>query len=569
MSSFREHIEIRNIERIVSGLRGWRYLEYIPIAFIFLFHSILNIFYILKDTRPPAWDQSLHLTLSLIYYRLIRAGRFSDIIGVSGYYPPFFHILTTPLYTFGISEDVAICVNLIYLAILFFSVYGIGKLIFNKKAGFLAATIISFYPFLINLQRDYLLDFALISMISLSLYLLLKSDNFKDRRYSALFGLAFALTVLTKWTGIFFLIGPVLWVFYKAYTSKKVCAYCGKDAKDVRHGIKWFCSEKHKVRYLKEGKPLLFSGAINNFLIAFFIFILVAGAWYVPNFGRIYQSVAFFAAARMSQTGITEEEPEIISLQSFAYYLNAINVQILLFFSILTVIGLIFLFKSANRDYRDKKIFFGLSVLIPYLLFTLTKNKDTRYTIPLLIFFAILSAFWIMELRNERVKKVVVSLILIIGILQTSSITFGSPALNLPNIYPSVNYPREENWKVKEALDSISASLPKEMDHIIIVVVLPDHPYVNGRTYEYYAVLRNEPYSIYNGAYIPFDVFQKSILGIDYIICKEGGEIGSYGGVVPKMYETFEEVKVNFESLGFFDLPDGSKLVVYKNRGLR
>jgi len=559
---------IRSIERIVSGLRGERYLEYLPIALVFLFHSILDIFYIIKDTRPPAWDQSLHLTLSLIYSRLLGAGRFSDIIGVSGYYPPFFHLSTTPLYIFGTSADVSTCVNLIYLAILLFSVYGIGEIIFNKKVGLLAALIISFYPFLINIQRDYLLDFALISMISLSIYFLLKSDSFKDIRYSALFGLAFALTVLTKWTGIFFLIGPVLWVFYRAYTSKKMCAYCGKDAKDIRYGIKWFCSERHKRRYLKEGKPLLFSGRVNNFLITFFILFLIAGIWYVPNFERVYQSVTFFGAAKMSQPGITEEEPAIISLQSFAYYLNAVNVQVLLFFSVLIIIGLVFLFKSKGKDNRDKKIFFALSILIPYLIFTLTTNKDTRYTVPLLLFFAILSAFWIMKLRNERLKAAIISLILIIGILQTSTITFGVPALNLPNIYPSANYPKEENWKVNEALDSISESLPEKMDHRIIAVILPDHPYVNGRTYEYYAVLRNEPYSVYNGAYIPFDTFQKSIPGIDYIVYKDGGKIGSYGGVVPKMYETFEKVKGNFESIGEFDLPDGSNLVIYKNKGL-
>jgi len=45
-----------------------KYLAWICLALLFLFHAVNNIDYMIKDTRPPAWDQSWHSAISLSHY---------------------------------------------------------------------------------------------------------------------------------------------------------------------------------------------------------------------------------------------------------------------------------------------------------------------------------------------------------------------------------------------------------------------------------------------------------------------------------------------------------------------
>ena len=560
---------MENIENFIKAI--YSYIDYVVLSFILFFHSILNIWWILKDMRPPAWDQSVHMSLVNVYTQLFGAYRFTDMISVSSYYPPFFHLSTTPLFAlFGATADVATSVNTIFLGILLFSIYGIGKALFDRKTGLLAATIVSFYPFLINLQRDYLIDFTLVSMVSLSIYFLLKSDYFKDMKYSALFGLAFALTILTKWTGIFFLIGPVLYVLYEIYKSKKVCAYCGRDAKGIREVFKYFCSERHKKLYTKKGYPLFLGGTVNNFLLSSLILIVVAGIWYAPNLKGIYHNVFHFATLPGAQFS---HYPSFLTIESLSYYFTAVNQQIYLFFSIIMVVGLFYLIKT--RDCKSQKVFLLLSIAIPFVIFILIKNNNTRYTIPLVIFFAIVSAFWVVRIDNKRIRASIIAVILIVGLLQVSTITFGTPLFE-NQFYPHESQPRVEDWRVEDVLDSILLSLPKSPDHRIVVIVIPDRPYVNGRTYEWYRMVRGDQYSIINGVYLWEDQsldsfanrFRDNVLLVDYFVTNPDSEIPEYGygPRVAAMSEIFNQYISNFTMVSEFGLPDGSHIVLYRSQ---
>lgn len=550
-----------------------KYIDYMFLLVVWIFHSILNIWYIFKDTLPPSWDQSLHMSLVNVYTQLFGVHRFVDMISVSSYYPPFFHLSTTPLFAlFGATADVATSVNIIFLGILLFSIYGIGKVLFDNKTGLLAATFISFYPFLINLQRDYLIDFTLVSMVLLSIYFLLKSDYFKDIKYSALFGLAFALTLLTKWTGVFFLIGPVLYVFYEIYISKKVCAYCGRDAKGIMDGFKYFCSERHKKLYIKERYPLFLGGAINNFLLSSLVLIVVAGIWYAPNLKSVYHNVFHFATLPGAQFS---HYPSFFTIESLTYYFIAVNQQIYLFFSIIMVIGLFCLLKT--KDYKSQKVFLLLSIAIPFVIFTLIRNNNIRYTIPLVLFFALISAFWVVRIDNKKIKATIISLILIVGLLQVSTVTFGIPSFD-NRFYPHESQPKAEDWRVEDVLDSISLSLPKNPDHRIIVIIVPDRPYVNGRTYEWYRMVRGDRYSIINGVYLWEDQsidsfanrFRDNILLVDFFVTNPDSAISEYGygPRVAAMSEIFDQHRSNFTHVSEFGLSDGSYIVLYRNKKL-
>lgn len=522
--------------------------DYICLSSIWLFHTILGIWFIFKDTRPPAWDQSTHLMLSLLY------SRGSSIMLTSNYYPPLFHVVSAPL---SYSYDTATCINFIFLAILLFSVYGIGKVIFNQKVGLLSALIISFYPFLIITQRDFLIDFSLVSVVSLSLYFLFKTENLKNTKYSILFGISVGCALLVKWTAIFFLIIPVIWIVWQSIKEKKICDYCNKIIKNkiITKNFYNFCSERHKKKFTEEG--ISFFTKEHNLLFLVLTLLLVSGMWYVAH-----PDIISTMLRAQQHYGIIESEASPLSIASFSHYFSAVNTQTYIFFSLLSLVGLIFLVWKCDRS---KKILLGLSLLLPYLVFSLTYNKDVRYTLPILIFIALISASWVINLKHKNLKRVIIAIVLIIGLLQVSTITFGVPNVS-SSFYPNPNTPRQEDWQVTNVLDTITNTLPNDLDHRPLIVVLPDHSLVNGVTYTYYTLLREEPYLIYNAAYLPEGYLQNIINNVDYIIYKRGEHIAgsTYKEQVNIAYKIFENNKNNFTLVSKFNLPDNSVLELYQ-----
>ena len=201
------------------------------------------------------------------------------------------------------------------------------------------------------------------------------------------------------------------------------------------------------------------------------------------------------------------------------------------------------------------------------MFFSFLRNKDVRFTAPLLIFFALISAFWVFRVE-KKFQKILVIIIACLCVFQASALTFGLPTPD-NNLVPSKG-PLVEDWKVSDALSAIRDTLPASTNHQIMVVILPDHWYVNGRTYEYYARLYNIPVVVNNGAYIPVRLFDQYLSSFDYIVYKEGGKLatGPYDETVIELYRLFDLKKDNFEAIAEFPLPDTSTLIIYKNRNL-
>lgn len=526
------------------------YIDYIVISIILLFHSTLNIWYIFRNSLPPSWDQSVHLLLSIGYFRGF------DVRTTSSFYPPLYHLSATPLYAlFGESFDIACLINIVFLGILLFSVYSIGKILFNREVGLISVVFISFIPMLIGLQRDFLLDFALVSIVSLTIYLLLKTDKFNDIKYSILFGISFGCAVLIKWTAVFFIIVPLCWVIWEAIKEPKKCAYCNREIRTARlilHRFYRFCCDAHKKYFLEEKKFVLLKE--HNFIISFLVFITTAGWWYFPNykiFSKLFSGSQYW--------GSIESDP--VGLAGFWFYIKAVDTQCIQFFSLLILIGLIvFMFQAE----RSKKIFIGLSILLPYIIFSLTTNKDTRYTLPILIFLILAVGFMISNINNKKLKSTIMLGIILFGVIQTSTITFGYPEFNVPNyIYPVANQPKQEDWKVDEVLDVIQANSDKPQSNVLIVY---NHGYMNWRTLQYYVFLNRKPINIYGYEFI--NAYPQEILNLDFVLYVEEDRkaVTEQKNQIMRANEIFEMCISEFEVVDTVVLPNKKELYIYKKK---
>lgn len=581
----------------LQEISGWvqdnKYL--IVLISLFFFSALSDHIWLKLESMPPGWDESDHLTKSLEYYNILTnpgSGMFSNLIQVDNYYPPFYHFSTVLSYfLFGTSMHAAISINIFYFSILLFSVYGIGKYLYNKETGLLAAVFISLYPSMVGMRRFYLIEVALVATVALSIYLLLLSDHFKNRKYSIGFGIAFAISILTKWTALFFIIGPLGFVLYESFienksffkkSTKKICTQCGKEVtnKEIIYGKNSFCSSNCKNLWKKRQKKHVSSIKLNpgiNVLFMGAIALFISLIWYAPHISEVYKTIAwgneFWATTEGGQ-------PEVFTFQSIVFYVLAlINSQISFIFFIVFLVGLIIVLRSNIKS----SYILLLWIALPYIVLTLLRHKNDRYTIASIAAIAIISAFWISSLNNKKTKAILVSIILLIGGLQlfTSAKGFDfasdfriQTTVGHIDLYSAGSYgtrpPMSQDWKVEEALDSIMADAktnPRMYGRIGYIGVVPDMGATNGLTFGYYSYMKRLPFNVISVPYFEaLEPFVQNFLNFDYLIFKSGENSGySRKKLVSDMYDYFDKHNSSYVLVKEYNLPDSSILSVYRN----
>jgi 4-amino-4-deoxy-L-arabinose transferase-like glycosyltransferase len=114
--------------------------------------------------------------------------------------------------------------SLVFLTVLTFSLYGIGKSLWGRRTGLLAALVAATSPMLVTQFKEFQIDAALTAMAALCLYLLIKCDHFRNKKYSLLLGMALGFSMLTKWTFLPVLILPLIYLLgmclYRSWKEK-------------------------------------------------------------------------------------------------------------------------------------------------------------------------------------------------------------------------------------------------------------------------------------------------------------------------------------------------------------
>jgi len=101
-------------------------------------------------------------------------------------------------------------VNTFYLFILLLFTYLLGRKIKDETTGIIAAVLVALYPLTYDLYFPVSLDFPLMGLTVMSLYMLLCSEHFSKTGYSVLFALSFGWGLMIKQPFGAFLIGPLM-----------------------------------------------------------------------------------------------------------------------------------------------------------------------------------------------------------------------------------------------------------------------------------------------------------------------------------------------------------------------
>jgi len=503
-------------------------LEFYTVLAVVAFNVITTLWFIISNNMPLSWDPALHMLYSYIYYRLLTSFNFGAIVHVSNYYPPFFHLVAAFMYVlFGFSEKIAVATNLVFYMVLIYAVYRTAEMLWNRRAGYFSAMLISGYPFLVIMERKFMIDFAFTAMVALTIYYFLKSDGLKNSKYTALFGLSFGLTTLTKWNAFVYILPFVAAELFFEYS--------------------------HSIQEIKQ--------TLGNVSIAAALAFVSAAWWYLPNLSIVLKRLEYFASI-----GGKEGDPTFWTLRGWLYYLKALDISLGIVFMVAFLIAIVYLFYRGKADIHVKSMVF--SFLVIYVILTFLSNKDHRYILPVLPYVALVSGLFLSELSSEfsarlRLSRTIfTAIVAFIVLIQISAVSFAVPNPHNPYIL-SADHPESQNWHIKDILKTI-AKYAKPGD---VVITLADHPYLNGQSLDFYRVIYGYSFKIFNGVYLPVKVVTKNFDRINFVIVIEPREHkGVYGNVEALLYKTFYENRNNFVLIGKYPLPDNSTVYIYMNK---
>ena len=494
----------------------------ILLAAAFAYLAIANVIWIARDTRPPFWDMAAHQTAALRIHDAVESAGPAGLTQIESLtlpYPPFYHSIVAVFYAmFGRSTDTAQYANIPAILLLLLATYGIGRTILSPLSAASAAVLVSFYPLLLWLSRETIIDYWLTGMVAASVWVLLRTKEFSDLRWSIAFGVVAGLGMLTKWTFPFFLALPFLW-----------------------------CSRNH-------WKKAALAGSIAAG---------VAAVWYLPAAPAMAQLLRINSGQALS-----EGDPGRISLQAIAFYVRALEgYQLFLPLFSAFVIGAILL---AGR-FEKRWMPIVLWVAGGWAGLLLFQNKDPRYSAPILPAIAIVTAILIEKRRWLLVPLMALLLfqhyLVSFGLRQLPQTAMIARGVGGPlpwnwNIYTQQYFglwgpPADEDWRIEYVLKKISRTGGPP----VRIGMIPDIPRFDSFAFQFYATLGHFPVTVIR--LISPD--EEAISNTDYILLSETDQGPVYAATPgPGIKDYILGRPDRFEILEWFALPNGNVIRLYR-----
>lgn len=552
---------------------------------IWLTGAVVDRLWFAIDRSVPGWDQADYLTGAMNYWRAFQQPQWfsqdwwTQLWMLSSKLPPFVYISTTPFISLlGAGIEQSTLVNLLYSAILLGSVYGLGVRLFTAEVGLWAAGLCLLLPGLYKIRLDYLIDYPLVAMVTLSFWLLtLLATNptrdtddrittqepqpqdslpLKNLAFRALvrflwapmgFGLAFGLALLTKQPALFFLFTPIAWLVLR-----------------FSHQMMW--------------------RQLSQLLIGLGIAVAVCFPWYRTNWLLILT-----AGKRATvDSAVVEGDPALNTLAAWTFYLQQLPRLVSLPILLIGLVGLGLYWKrsiisrhwtvingqalaivdygglrakgyrrTAYRAWWQSVRWLLIFLLGAYLLCSLNINKDDRYLTPLLPVFTVLLAQGLVlfpdQIRGYRWGAVgLASFFMLINLLPANAIPIRSQ-------HPTV---LTGDWHHAEVVDEVIRSQPYLRSTI---GVLPSTVEFNQHNLNYFGVLRN--FQVY-GRQVGTQLSQvkQELRSLSWFVTKSGDQ----GSIRKREAQTaLSETIARSPELQLqksWTLPDQSLLKLYRRR---
>ncbi len=546
-------------------LNWWQGLSILGL--IWLAGAIGDRLWLILDRSVPGWDPADYLNGALNYWRALQDPQWfsgewwRSFWLISNKIPPLNYILTVPFISvFGTSQDAAFLVMSLHSAILLVSVYGLGVALFNVSVGLWAAGLCQLLPGLYYFRLEFLLDYPLAAIVTFSFWLLtlwninwqegesgiaktqtkkekfiqsnpqsqLKNYKVKSNQktfnswlLAILFGISFGLALLLKQTALFFLLFPILWVFFS----------CLKNRQWLR---------------------------LTQFITSLFVAVLVFFPWYRTNWLLILTS----GKRATIDSAIIEGDPPLNTLPAWTFYGELLPHLLSWYLLIIAIAGLfLYAFRQRNLSFLSFNKWRWLIIFLVggYLLSSLNINKHDRYILPLLPVISIILAVGLLAWRGRWQKYVpwgTVSLALILMLLNIFPLGGDFITAKLSPHYQKYPYLGEKypHQQVVEEIINTSPYLRSTLG------VLPSTVEINQHNFSFYGGQYNFQV-VGRQVGIREEEVERDARSLDWFITKTGdpGSVPEAQAAIVKLVEEGG----HFQLQNSWQLPDNSTLKLY------
>jgi 4-amino-4-deoxy-L-arabinose transferase-like glycosyltransferase len=459
----------------------------------------------------------------------------------SGVYPPFVHLVIAFLFlVFRPDPHTAVFANLPATALIFWATYRLG-IDFGRGpvAARWACLLLALTPYLIWISRETILDYWLTAWVAVCLVVLRRTEGFSRRNPSFLLGLTLALGMMTKWLCLAFLVSPLSYVVLTD-------------------------------RLWRDSRRLV------NFFITVATTSLLAGIWYLPNLPNL---IRFLEAN--AHVGQAEGEPEILSFQSFVYYLRLLEGYQL--FSVLFIIVVFSCWMAWKNQLIQKAGFLVVTLIGGWLFLTLLRTKDPRFSMPLLVPLVIFPAAWLQSWKNEWQTRAITAVIIAILLFQAYTINFGVSwlpeqvvlvkgyqgslrwdwNLYLQHYFQILGAPRREDWRLTDILIRLNDDSARN-NRARSLALVPDLPRFNATGFQYFSRLMGAPADV--GRLMMVDGKIVASNHPDYVVTVEGDQGMLWTTQGSRELTRVVESSEIFLFIEEYPLPNGATAHLYRVR---
>ncbi len=338
------------------------------------------------DDGMPYGDAGGHLYDAFLFHDQLASGDLTGPFAYRSVYPPLTSFVGgLAIFVGGRNPATPIVAqNLIYASLLAFGCYRVAQLSYGALAGLLAVAFALGSPLIAEQFHVFMLDPPQAALVAIAVWLILVSERFRRVDLAAAAGLVTGLGVITKQTFPLYLAGLVAIVLLRE-----------RGWRNVR-------------------------GLAAYLLVA----LVVAAPWFLAHLGEL-ADIADNATANGTVPPLAR--PSTISLENAEWYgwalANAtLFLPLLLFAAVGVGWAVVDVVKRGRPLGWTPELLGGLGVA--WVGITVMPHHDLRYTIPLIVYLAVLGTTWIPRLRAPWRNVAVVGLA-VATVAATLGATFG------------------------------------------------------------------------------------------------------------------------------------------------
>jgi hypothetical protein len=457
------------------------------------------------DRRPPEWDHANHLEHAVHCADDLARGDWSSILGRTAFYPPLVPCSAALAYRLAPSDVAAAqAVVIAFLGVGMAATYLLARRFAGWTGGMVAAVLFGTAPFVVWHALRFQLDLPLAAMVALALEVLLRTERFRHAGWSLVAGIVFGLGMLTKPPFLVYVLPPLVIV---------VAARLRRGRRFANLGL-WAVAA-----------------------------IAVSLPWYAPRLLGLPAQIGSRSFKQAAESG----HVETLSSGALLFYPTQFPMQFGAVAVALFVVGVVVAVRRGA--------WLPLSAILPVVIFFLIRNKNLRYTLPLLPAAAVLAGIGFTAVPR-RARAAAAGVVAVVAAIQVSTAAFGIPpaarlsafgvplALEVP--------PRREDWRQREILALITRDARRAA---ATVSVVPNHPFFGIANFRYYSVRDGLPLRFARA-------WDEEPLGIEYMIVKTGDVGPSWTAAKPRRIADRLAADAAlarvFPVIGEFALPDGS-----------